>query len=350
MEGLNINPMERMSMAGAVGTSVISQPLVFINIGWMKEYKGPDNDPTIGGHGYLKDHDFGHEAWNFAPTRGRYYGYIPRSARINLKRLGASAKDVSLQGVTVVWVARNPRDKKTKVIGWYRNATIHKDYDQIEIKRSRNTAISYQIEAPSEQGVLLLPDQRLEPVPTAKAKGSLGQSPVWYGNEEFNKRIRKYIQSHIDGNAVRKIEDRSPRQNDPRARKLIEVAAIDHATEYYESERGGNRKVKSVEGDRIGWDLTVTAGNEILKVEVKGLSGADVCVELTPNEYKTMLSKEHRDQYVIYIVTQAGSSAAKSHVFYYNAEMSTAKEHIWLSANGQLLEIQEITGARLSVS
>ncbi len=29
----------------------MSQPLVFVNVGWMVAYRGPDNDPTLGGHG-----------------------------------------------------------------------------------------------------------------------------------------------------------------------------------------------------------------------------------------------------------------------------------------------------------
>lgn len=77
------------------------------------------------------------------------------------------------------------------------------------------------------------------------------------------------------------------------------------------------------------------------------ISGSEVCVELTPNEYKTMLSKEHRRQYVIYVVTQAGSRKEKSHVFYYNSEVSGAAAHVWLSRDGQRLNIKEIIGARL---
>ncbi|WP_410723360.1 protein NO VEIN domain-containing protein, partial [Burkholderia sp. SIMBA_042] len=74
---------------------------------------------------------------------------------------------------------------------------------------------------------------------------------------------------------------------------------------YYESEEGGNRTVSSVEEDNVGWDLTVTGGDVTLKVEVKGLSGHELCVELTPNEYKQMVSPEHRAMYAVYVVTGA---------------------------------------------
>lgn len=316
----------------------------------MMAYNGPTNDPTIGGHGYLKTHEFGHEAWNFTPTGGRCYGYIPRSARIDLRRLGGSAKDTSLQGVTVVWIARNPRDRKTKIIGWYRNATIHKDYDILSVRRSPRITVGYQIETPMISAHLLLPDQRLKSVPTAKQKGNMGQSPVWYGNPRFNSEVVAYINGQSD-EATPGKKGRSPkRPNDPEARKLIELAAISHATKYYQSAEGGRRLVESVEGDWVGWDLTVTAGDELLKVEVKGLSGSEVCVELTPNEYRTMLSIEHRNQYVIYIVTKAGTAAAKSHVFYYHAETRKSGDHTWRTRNGRLLKIKPITGARLSIA
>ncbi len=328
----------------------MDEPLVFVNIGWMVAYKGPYNDPTIGGHGWLKTHDYGHEAWNFLPESGKLYGYIPRSARINLQRLGAGRKDEQLAGVTVVWVARNPRNGVTYVVGWYRNALLHRENDHFKVSRPNGEVIDYQIEASIDNAKLLTPDQRLLEVPTAKVKGNLGQSPVWYGNEEFVKRIRAYLK--VDG-VVQSIPkgraSGSPKQLDPEVRKLVELAAVRHAINYYKSPAGGSRTVESVERDNTGWDLTVTGGDVTLKVEVKGLSGSDVRVELTPNEYKKMLSSEHRCMYVVYIVTEALTSAASAHIFYYNKEASQGRNHVWMAEDGRVLHIEQLTGARLTV-
>ena len=129
---------------------------------------------------------------------------------------------------------------------------------------------------------------------------------------------------------------------------MIEVAAVKHATEFYESILGGSWKIQSVEQDGVGWDLTATRDNETLKIEVKGLSGSVVCVELTPNEYAKMISTEHRSDYVIYVVTEAGTAKAMSHVFYYNALVSKGKQHIWIAEDGRQLKIKKMTGARLS--
>jgi len=328
----------------------MDEPLVFVNIGWMVAYKGPYNDPTIGGHGWLKNHDYGHEAWNFLPQATRLYGYIPRSARINLQKLGAGRKDERLAGVTVVWVARSPRNGVTYVVGWYRNATVHRENDHLKVSRSNGEVIEYQIEAPTENAKLLTPDQRVFEVPTAKVKGNLGQSPVWYGNEEFVKRIRAYLKADgIAQTAPKEESSGSPKQADAEVRKLVELAAVRHAINYYKSPLGGSRTVESVERDNTGWDLTVTGGDVTLKVEVKGLSGSDVRVELTPNEYKQMLSSEHRPMYVVYVVTEALTSAASAHIFYYNKEASQGRDHIWMAEDGRVLNIETLTGARLTV-
>lgn len=328
----------------------MDEPLVFVNIGWMVAYQGPTNDPTLGGHAWLKTHDYGHEAWNFQPHKGKLYGYVPRSARINLRKLGGAAKDEQLDGVTVVWIARSPRNGVTYVAGWYRNASVHRDNDHFKVPRSTVGVIEYQIEAPVDAAKLLAPDQRVLEVPTAKVKGNLGQSPVWYGNPGFVARVRDYLTA--DGIAPKpakgKITGRA-KQTDPEERKRIELAAVRHAINYYESPVGGSRVVLSVEKDNAGWDLTVTGGDVTLNVEVKGLSGNEVCVELTPNEYKQMGSPKHRSSYVVYVVTNAREPSAAAHVFYYNAEASSGHNHVWMTEDGRTLKIEEVIAARLTV-
>jgi hypothetical protein len=329
----------------------MEEPLLFVNVGWMVSYQGLDNDPTIGGHGWLKTHDYGNEAWNFLPHRGKLYGYVPRSARIDLRRLGATNKDERLAGVTVVWVARNPRDGVTYVAGWYRNALVHRECNHFKISRSTDQVVEYQIQAPLSNARLLAPDQRTQKVPTAKVKGNLGQSPVWYGNAEYVARIRAYLKN--DGVIKVPTEGKgrgTPKQQDAETRKLVELAAVRHAIAYYTSREGGYRIVNSVERDNVGWDLTVTGGDVTLKVEVKGLSGSALCVELTPNEYKQMLSSEHRSMYVIYAVTNVLTPHAEANVFYYNAEASHGRNYVWATEDGRLLNIEPLTGARLTLA
>lgn len=330
----------------------MDERLIYINIGWMKTYRGDPGDPTLGGHGYLRKNVLGHESWNFLDTDGRLYGYIPRSANVLLNRLGADRRATELEDVTVIWLARSPYGlKRTYVVGWYRGATIGKKHDHYKIDRPGIGVVEYQITAPASGALLLPPDQRTFQIPTAKEKGNLGQSPIWYGNPAFNDRVREYLAhdgvvSPMGGGTSK---GGTPKQPDPLIRKLVEVAAVKHAVAHYTSVAGGSRKVRSVEKDGVGWDLEVVAGDTMLKVEVKGLSGSNLCVELTPNEHAKMQHADNRAMYVVYVVTEALTNP-RSHVFYYNAEASKRSQHVWQTHDGLALKIDPLIGARLTIA
>ena len=323
-------------------------PIVFANIAWMTHYRGTKGDKAEGGFGFLKSGVVAHESWNFEPWRGRVFGYVPRSAEIKIKRLGAERGATELNGVTVAWVARNPRTKKTVIVGWYRNATIHRHGEHLTLSRSKETTVGYQIEADAADAVLLPIDGRIYPIPTAKTKGNLGQSPVWYGRDDaFNQSVLTYI---ARGGLINRAQTKSPRQSDPELRRKVEQAAVNHAISYYESDEAGGCHVESVEKDGVGWDLEVTRPDkEVLRVEVKGLSGNSLVVELTPNEYKQMMSSNHRASYVIYILMNALDADPKSEIFRFDSEISNRNNFVWVNEAGQKLFIQERTAARLSL-
>ncbi|WP_084640170.1 DUF3883 domain-containing protein [Kaistia adipata] len=322
--------------------------LLFVNVGWMIEYAGLSaSDPTLGGFGHLKHSNIGYETWNFVPRRGKLYGYVPRSARINLARLGGLRSSKSISGITVVWLARNPRNRRTYIVGWYRDATVYRDIGHVRIKRERSIEVDYHIEAPADKAKLLKVDARVFLIPTAKEEGNLGQSPIWYGKDD---NFRKDVAEYIDSGGKRLASRGAPSQSDPELRRKIERAAIQHATAYFKSPDGGNHAVRSVEADNLGWDLEATsAAGEILKIEVKGLSGSALMVELTPNEYNKMNSKEHRSSYIIYIVTTALEDPS-AHVFRHDLERSTNDSPVWISDDGRELDILPVVAARLSAS
>lgn len=324
----------------------MSERMVFINIGWMVHYDGPSaSDPTLGGHGHLKSHSSGYEAWNFRPYRGAMFGYVPRSAQINIGKLGASKNEAFIDGVTVVWIARNPRNKKNYIVGWYRDAIVYREKDHREINRSSDALVGYQIESASVNAKLLAVDARVFPIPTAKAKGNLGQSPVWYGrDDEFRNKVFEYINAKKIPNKI----ITSPKQPDPELRRKIEKAAIDHAKAYYASPDGGSFEINSVELEAKGWDLeAISRSGELLRIEVKGLSGSQIVVELTPNEYAGM--KLYKDSYIVYILTDSLHEECVSHIFRFDSGLSTPKKPIWISDDGRILKIKDLTAARISV-
>lgn len=326
----------------------MSSPIVFVNVGWMIHYYGPSAaDPTLGGHGHLKTSNVGHEAWNFRPYRGQLLGYVPRSATINLTRLGGRRDSKSVTGITVVWMAKSPRDKKNYIVGWYTNATIYCDNEHLRVARGGDVSVGYQIAAKPDGAKLLAVDARVFQIPTAKEKGNLGQSPLWYGRDDvFRERVRTYIEDESVMVRLRKT-GKSPRQQDVELRRKIEQAAINHAIAHYTSPEGGNRTVKSVEVEGKGWDLEATsADGDVLYIEVKGLSGSEVVVELTPNEYARM--KSDRTQYVVYILSSALEKSRAAHVFRFDAEQSSRSNLVWEADDGRILVIEERVAARLS--
>jgi hypothetical protein len=151
--------------------------VLFARVGWMKRYLGPtpDDPRPIGGGNYSEDH-VGGEAWNFLPVEGRVFGYFetarrrgqrgpahaPRHARTHRARLrrraarwfprsgwtkprprkppgkAAAAKTgrptvcpsiswtLHLGGVLVVFVATDPERGGQYIVGWFRDATVHR--------------------------------------------------------------------------------------------------------------------------------------------------------------------------------------------------------------------------------
>ena len=77
-----------------------------------------------------------------------------------------------------------------------------------------------------------------------------------------------------------------------------------------------------------------------LKLEVKGLSGQEMCVEVTPNEYARM--KEHRNEYRLCVVIDALHNPHLS-VFAYSEEAQG-----WADQKGRILRVDEIIAARCS--
>ena len=75
-----------------------------------------------------------------------------------------------------------------------------------------------------------------------------------------------------------------------------------------------------------------------MKIEVKGLSGVEIMVELTPNEYKQMESE--KDNYRLCIVTDCLSKPILN-IFSYSYEKRN-----WINNVGDKLEIKEIVSAR----
>lgn len=279
--------------------------LLFCNIGWMEHYKGlSDSDQIQGGGSYVEEEGRGHEVCNFSEYKGRVYGYVepvgkPENKQIKLERLGANINDEVLEKITVVWTATRPSGG-TVIIGWYKDAKIYrnyKDFKKIPPMHNENSIDGYRIKAPSKTAHLLPLDERTFEIPR-QTKGSIGTSNVWYADAPEAKEILKNIKKLIKGKY--KNKKKRSKKTDPEKNAKVEKIAIRTTIKYFE--RLGY-SVDSVEKDNVGWDLEAYFKKSKLKIEVKGLSGKDVNVELTSNEYKAF--SKNGENYRLCIVNSA---------------------------------------------
>lgn len=328
-------------------------PVLFINIAWMRRYEGHTlEDPVEGRNfGYLNDQGRtgadAHEQWSFKPIDGSLYGYIPRSPRarpprIEIRRLGARIDEEEVHGVLVVFIARHPMENLLKVIGWYEDAVVHRE-EVYSIDRGV-LQVRSAICAPINQAVVLQVADRHIVIPTAKTEdGGIGQSPLWYADQHpdlvarVRELVRQYRSKHSAGPPVIPAAGKgggAPRNLDPANRLAVEKAAMELAMRYFDNTRDVSKEAK-------GWDIEGTDDSGTIYIEVKGLSGPVLTIELTPNEYEKM--RLHRERYVIFVVTKALTQSAVIRVFRF---ANNGEQGQWRTDIGEALLLEERTGVR----
>lgn len=315
------------------------QPMLFFNTAWMDFYEGINDNVKIHGGGYyVEKNGYGYEIYNFKKIKGKVYGYAKTNGRNNLLRIGADKDAESLSEVLLIFTAPH-KDGGNFIVGWYKNATVYRDYQETTMKERKycDEYIGYYAVAKEEDVTLLSRDERVmlfEPIP--KGKGGMGQSNVWYANadnmKDFRKRVRDFIRNYDKKKKV------LPKKKDIDIRKKIEISAVEKVTSYY---KDLGYEVKSVENDNVGWDLEVKRNKTIFRVEVKGKLGSEILVNLTPNEYINM--NKYKDSYRLAIVTNALVDP-----ILYRFSFSEEKDK-WVDDNGNILQIEKIVSARCTI-
>jgi len=128
---------------------------------------------------------------------------------------------------------------------------------------------------------------------------------------------------------------RRPRQPDPEKRALVELAAVKCVLAHY-----AGYELEDRQCDYVGWDFEAMKNGEKLFLEVKGVSGSALCVELTPNEYQKM--QQNPSQYRVCVVVSALEEDRILHVLRY-----VPKTGRLISETGLEVRIKEETAARL---
>lgn len=157
-----------------------------------------------------------------------------------------------------------------------------------------------------------------------------------------NKHKKKFIfldkkaKSLFEKNVHSKSSSKSKAKSVNKNKQIIELRAVDYVTDYYLSK---NYYVKSIERDNAGWDLNaISPDGEELKIEVKGLSGEEVNIELTPNEYANSSQPEYR----ICVVT---NTLKKPNLYIFKKVMKQ-----WLDEDNNRLVVTEKVAARFTMT
>jgi len=279
-------------------------PILLCRVAWMNRYQGIHGDKPHALAKFVKAKGFGAEVYNFQVLNGMVYGYPEIRGRMSLERLGAAPADELVSGITVVWCARS-RKGGVYVVGWYKNATVYRDYDLVPMPSGRRRlpgeedACAWRISA-SEQDVRLVePDDRFFKIPG----DFVNQTMVRYldSSEQATRELRIQLRRLVAG------ELKPPRPKmvrgknvDPQRNAIVEKIAIATATRHFEQK---GYSVQSVEKENCGWDLTAVRGTQELQIEVKGRSSGEAVAELTANEYRHFLKRQ--PTYRLCIVTSA---------------------------------------------
>ena len=201
--------------------------ILFCNIAWMDYYKGivPGKDEPKGGGSYVKETLDAHEKYNFDAVSlteesghpaGEYcLGFVETKStngetrnQLKIEKIeGCEARknEDQVEDVLVVYCALYPDaiEKETYVVGWYRHATVYRNYEVMSFPSEDEEGDydqAYNAIAKKEDCVLLPRAARRKAnkwkVPR-KSKGvayGFGQSNVWFAQgREDNEYLSRFL-------------------------------------------------------------------------------------------------------------------------------------------------------------
>lgn len=317
------------------------EKVILCRTAWMKFYEGRANkDIPRSGAKYIKKNKTGGEIYNFKDVKGKVFAYFPDIGNPNLKNLDIENCGEALSNVTVVFCATHPTESGMRVVGWYKNATVFPEPQIGHYNNWVHTSAKY------KNALLLQEDDRVFDV-----SGIFGRSSLFYfSRHPEHKKLLTKLKAYIANDGVikgGKNKVKGPGKNgrayqpDLEKKLKVEQRAIDKAKEYYKL-RYGKANVRSVESENKGWDLEVRRKSVKINVEVKGLSGEDLMIELTPNEYLNF--SKCSNNYHLFVANKVLTKKPVIRVFKYQE-----KGKQWVANDKSTLDIRVVKSARIGL-
>ena len=217
--------------------------ILFCNIAWMDYQQGiiPGKDEPKNGGAFVKENNDAHEKYNFQSAYltekqagypdGEYcIGFVEKKStngktinQLNIEKIEGCAalkKEQEVDDVLVVYCAKYPDSfaNETYVVGWYKHATVYRNYAQINFENEDGTVYEQFYNAIArEEDCTLLPRSLRRKSNTwrvpRKQRGisyGFGQANVWYAQgsddnpdlKRFLDRIVSLIESYDGENWV----------------------------------------------------------------------------------------------------------------------------------------------------
>jgi hypothetical protein len=152
-----------------------------------------------------------------------------------------------------------------------------------------------------------------------------GSNPSWISKDQLAalQRLLPDWPDPIDSGQGITVNAGGAGFGDPVQNQIVELAAMDAVTNYYEL---GGWDVDDVSASKVGWDLTcIHPTGELAHVEVKGVSGDHPIVLLTANELR---AAESTEGWVLAVVTRALSGPAVTEFAAHQA-VAAAKPYVF---------------------
>ncbi len=316
------------------------EKIILCRTAWMKYYEGMASiDIPRSGAKYIRKHKTGGEIYNFKKrSDNKVYGYFPNIGNVNKSNLEAKNWGEEVKEVTVVFCATHPTEGGIRVVGWYNNATIY------NIPKKNSYGNWVHAETQSKNVCLVHENDRIFNI-----SGTFGRSSLFYFSLHPEKKnlltkLKSYIKSKgVIENDIKSNKSKNGRayQPDQDKKLLVELKAINLAKSYY-GDRYGRDSISSVENENKGWDLEVRKNALRLNVEVKGLSGSGLMVELTPNEYQEFTKGSKN--YHLFVANNVLTKKPEIRVFKYQS-----KGNYWVANDKSILKVRIVNSARLTL-
>ncbi|MFZ7121126.1 MAG: protein NO VEIN domain-containing protein [Eubacteriaceae bacterium] len=334
------------------------EKMIFCRIGWMTYYQGFWKEKSIrGGGSWVDKHGYGHEIYNYYPDKQNImYGFVQVKGKIDINRHGANWRDDNISNITVIWCSRSIHNGQLYMIGWYKNATVFRKLQEWPKNLTNERPLPnpddnwmYRCICNKKDSVLLQEDERnfIIPIATTEQNG-FGRANIWHADSKtdipFKNKVIEFIANYERSSPVitKKVSKSiNLYQADIEKRQAIELSAMNTVSSWYK-DKGWN--VEDVSNKNLGWDIEAKLENQILLIEVKGLSGNNINFELTPQEYEKMKNPPFNCIHKICVVSNALSSDKMLyHLKYNNSSNSLINEN-----NKKELHLQERTAARVT--